>query len=65
MTGGFCDECPRNVRDTSRQYSCSPFDRAITGQGKMRVASCELQVASCELQVASCTLRVTVCELHI
>ena len=38
---------------------------SLTGQGKMRVASCKLLVASCELQVASCTLRVTVCELHI
>ena len=27
------------------------------GQGKVRVASCELQVASCELQVASCELQ--------
>ena len=47
-------------------------DEMFTGQGKMRVASCELQVASCELQfascelqVANCTLRVTVCELHV
>ena len=34
------------------------------GQGKMRVASCELQVASCELQVTSCKLRVAHCELQ-
>ena len=34
-----------------------------TGQGKVRVASCELQVASCELRVASCKLRVASCKM--
>ena len=35
----------------------------IWGQGKVRVASCELQVASCELQVASCEFQVASCKL--
>ena len=35
------------------------------GQGKVRVASCELQVASCELRVASCELQVASCELQV
>ena len=52
-----------SVPETIELLNCTKKSMSFGGQGKMRVASCELQVASCELRVASCELQVAHCEL--